>query len=174
VSVLRSAAVLGIQSGATVARLAGADDGEPYVAGMLAGGLVGTLAGDRWAAPRGVGTGEGLLVNAGHLAGSATALGVTYLVVDRIEENETALLLASTLGGFLGAGLVWRAVAFDHPRRPDRAARERPDTGVRAEIHALGILQGLWGSGSGLEPDRAPGSYRGAPPAVSPWITIRF
>ncbi len=165
VSVLRSVAVLGIQSGATVARLGGADDGIPYVAGMLAGGVAGTVAGDRWVGARGLGVGEGLLVNAGHLAGSATALGITYLVVDQVDGNETALLTASTLGGFLGAGLVWRAVADDAPRRDAGAAGRaatsgRPGDGVRVELHSLGVLTGVLGGNASGD--------------ASPWLTIRF
>ena len=185
VSVLRSAAVLGVQTGATVARLAGADDnGDPWVSGMLAGGVAGMVAGDRWVGPRGLGTGEGLLVNAGHLAGSATAAGITYLLVDDIGENLTALLTASTLGGMLGAGLVWSAVHDASPRTDGRAATGLSSALERwaIEIHPAGILQGtLPGPGREARGGRpgnpyGPGTSSATRPAASPpaWLTIRF
>jgi hypothetical protein len=174
VAALRSAAVLGVQTGFTTARLLGAeDDGEPYVAAMLAGGVASAWATDRWATPRGLDRGEGLLVNAGHLAGTATAAGITYLLVDAIDGNETALLLASTAGGILGAGLVWRAVA-DGPRRPDRSAAlptvpatgvgsRASQAGVSVQLHPVGILEGFRPAGSA---DRG---------VLQPtWLTIRF
>ena len=171
VSALRSATVAGVQTGATVARLAGVDEwGDPLVGAMLAGGLGGLVAGDRWMGPRGLSTGEGLLVNAGHLAGTATAAGLTYLLVNEIDGNETLLLSTSTLGGMLGAGLVWRAVVDNAPRRVGRSgagsldgvgrggglssrggAAGTPGTspgtpgswaGIRVELHPMGILQG--------------------------------
>ncbi len=175
VAALRSAAVLGAQVGFTTARLLGAEDeGEPFVAAMLAGGVASAWAADRWATPRGLDRGEGLLVNAGHLAGTATAAGITYLVVDEIDGNETALLLASTVGGILGAGLVWRAVA-DGPRREGRAPGLSPfPSGDRAanpagrisvEFSPVGILEGV-----ALGRPR-PDDARQAPPV---WFTVRF
>lgn len=179
VSVLRSAAVLGVQTGAAVARVAGADEeGDPWVAGMLAGGVVGLVAGDRWIGPRELGTGEGLLVNAGHLAGSATAAGITYLVVDDIGDNLTALLAASTLGGMLGAGLVWSAVHDGSPRRGGRAAHGLSSILERwaIELHPAGVVQGtLPGLGR-----RGVGRTSSAADAIGPaapapaWLTVRF
>lgn len=177
VSVLRSATVLGVQTGATVARVAGAgeDDGEAWVAGMLAGGLVGLAAGDRWAAPRGVDAGEGLLVNAGHLAGGAVAAGIVYLVVDDIGDHATSLLVGSTLGSALGAGLVWRAVTDGAPRRDGRlAARWAPaglPGGLSAEVHPAGILSGLSGRWEGPVGGAPARTWTGPPPV---WLTIRF
>ncbi|TVR66015.1 MAG: hypothetical protein EA422_02785 [Gemmatimonadales bacterium] len=167
VSALRSATIAGVQTGASAARLAGVDEwGDAVVGAMLAGGLGGLVAGDRWMGPRGLSTGEGLLVNAAHLAGTATAAGLTYLLVDEIDGNETLLLSASTVGGILGAGLVWRAVVDGAPRRvgslgngaPGRfgsispgtpspgsgGGATRPDApaGITVEVHPMGILQG--------------------------------
>jgi hypothetical protein len=179
VSVLRSATVLGIQTGATVARVAGADEeGEPWVTGMLAGGVVGLVAGDRWIGPRGLGTGEGLLVNAGHLAGAATAAGITYLLVDDIGDNLTALLTASTLGGVLGAGLVWNAVHEGSSRSEGRAGGGLSSIlePWAVEFHPVGVLQGTLPA---LGRDLAGGTWGGthaigratSPPA---WLTLRF
>jgi hypothetical protein len=179
VSVLRSAAVLGIQTGATVARLAGADEGgDPWVGGMLAGGVAGLVAGDRFVGPRGLGTGEGLLVNAGHLAGSATAAGITYLLVDDIGENLTALLTASTLGGMVGAGLVWNAVN-DGPRRGDGRRASGPAATLErwgVELHPAGILQGTLPSLRRDAALRTPGQPEGLAAGASPpaWFTLRF
>jgi hypothetical protein len=170
VSVLRSATILGVQTGATLAALSDTDQSEVAVASMLAGGILGTVGGDRWVGPRGLGTGEGLLVNAGHLAGSATALGITYLLVSEVDGNEKVMLTASTLGGWLGAGLVWRAVSDGAPRRPDRTGRlaqalER--SGV--EFHPSGILAGSLPRARGVGPQGP--DPRHEPPT---WLTIRF
>jgi len=167
VSVLRSATVLGVQTGATLATLAGTDDGEAFVGSMLAGGILGTVGGDLWIGPRGLRTGEGLLVNAGHLAGSATALGITYLVVSEVDGNEKAMFTASTLGGWLGAGLVWRAVTDGAPRRENRASQwAQALEGAGIELHPAGILAGSLPTASG--------SRSGAPTSPPTWLTIRF
>jgi hypothetical protein len=124
VSVLRSTIVLGVQTGASLASIGKAED-EGAVAAMLAGGLTTLALGDWMLGPRGLGTGEGLLVNAGHVAGSALALGLTYLLVDPSDNRESIFLTTSTLGGWAGAILVWRAVQPGDVRLPvvDRMSR---------------------------------------------------
>jgi hypothetical protein len=110
VSALRSAGILGAQIGATVTRATGTEDGQVIMAGTLAGGAVGIWAGNRFLSDRRLSNGEGLLINAGHLAGGATALGITYLVVEEMDDHPVLYLTTSTLGSVLGAGLVARAV----------------------------------------------------------------
>jgi len=151
VSALRSATVLGVQTGATLVRVAGGDDpsGDAWVGGMLAGGAIGTFAGDRWLGARGLNTGSGLLVNAGHLAGAATGAGLTYLVVDDIGESQALLLAASTLGGLAGAGLVWNAVNDGAPRREGRGGPPSSGTGLQSATPASrgsGAFRGTGGS----------------------------
>jgi hypothetical protein len=169
VSVLRSAGVLGMQVGATAARLGGADTGVPYVSGMLAGGVAAVVASDRWIGPQGLSTSEGLLVNAGHLAGAAAALGTTYLLVDDVGSHETALLTASTLGALAGAGLVWRAVAPSARRAPLRGgSASRGPGGMHLRLHPAGILEGWLGERG----PRTPGAPGGA--AAPTWLTLTF
>ncbi len=193
-AVLRSATVLGVQAGATGARLAGAneDRGPRWVTGMLVGGSLGLAASDRWIGARGLDGGEGLLVNAGHLAGGATAAGLTYLLVDDMGEAATPLLLASTLGSALGAELVRRAVTGSSPLRRDHdghgdaggggagrgnlQSAERPSAPPRHRsrfsltLHPEGVLQGA-------SPALLPASTqerRGGHTAVPTWVTVRF
>ncbi len=138
VSVLRSAIVLGVQTGATVASLAEAED-EGAVAMMLAGGLATLALADRGLGPRGLGTGEGLLVNAGHVAGSAVALGITYLLVDPSNSRESIFLTSSTLGGWAGAVLVWRAVRDGENRFPAVDRVSRALDGWHVTMHPGGV-----------------------------------
>jgi len=111
VSVLRSFGVLGAQTGSALARVAGGDDGEPIVAGALAGGLLSAVLADQWMGARNLGTGEGLLVNAGHVAGAATALGLTYLFTSDMDDRGALYMSTAAAGGWIGAGLVLRAVS---------------------------------------------------------------
>jgi len=146
VAVLRSAAVLGAQVGGTAVRAAGGDEGRAIAAGALGVWIGGVVLGDRWLKDVELSRGEGLLVNAGHLAGGATALGITYLIADDIDDHPVLYLTTSTIGSLLGAGLVWRAV------RPDGLLRARgdfgfrdpgvPETGPNWEVNATGLLLG--------------------------------
>jgi len=171
VSVLRSATVLGVQTGLTTAVLLDTEDDRTGVASMLIGGILATAASDRWIGPRGLGTGEGLLVNAGHVAGAVTALGITYLLVDEVDGNEKVMLTASTVGGVLGSGLVWRAVSDGADRRPDRRmgwARSLEEATL--EFHPQAILMGTLTEVRG----RSEGPMASHKPAPPPWLTIRF
>ncbi|TVP43755.1 MAG: hypothetical protein EA350_13260 [Gemmatimonadales bacterium] len=192
VSTLRSATVLGVQTGATLVRIAGDDPGgDAWVGGMLVGGILGTVAGDRWLGPRGLTTGAGLLVNAGHLAGAATGAGITYLIVDDIGDSEFLLLAASTLGGMAGTALVWNAVNDGAPQREGRAGRAAgpgpPGAGLRSGIPAPGPSMGGWRNAAvqvhpasilrGMVPGLAtPGAAGGEARHTAPasWVTIRF
>ncbi len=124
VAAFRSAGVLGAQVGATVTRAAGVEDARGIAAGALAAGWGGIALGDHLLRGVELSRGEGLLVNAGHLAGGATALGITYLIVEEIDEHPVLFLSTSTLGSLLGAGLVWRAV------HPDGVIRARGAMGT--------------------------------------------
>lgn len=134
VSALRSATILGAQAGLTTARLAGAED-RALAAGALVGGALGVALGDRLLEPLRFDTGEGLLINAGHLAGAALALGTTYLFVDEFENREKLYLSTSTAGALLGAGLVWRAVSGEA-----RTRTALGDSGVRVALHPTALL----------------------------------
>jgi hypothetical protein len=189
VSVLRSTTVLGAQTGGALARVAGGDRREPLVAGALAGGLLGIVAGDRWLPEAGLGTGEGLLVNAGHIAGSAAALGLTYLLTSEIEDQGALYLTTAALGGWLGAGVVYRAVSKDTPLRTGWAplgGSGLRGAGVTLDpaaliLSSLGALErpGTERPGTemrgtemrGIAPGGEEGMRTSPPPA---WLTIRF
>ncbi len=134
VAALRSSMILGAQLGATATRGVGVEEGRGIAAGALAGGLGGTALGDRLLAPRNLTRGEGLLVNAGHLAGGAVALGVTYLIVDDLDDRELLYLSTSTAGSILGAGFVWRSVASDAEARRGGGAGHEHARGKGPEL----------------------------------------
>src|SRR5690606_5706536 len=78
VHALRSAALLGTHSGLALTRAFGVRDDQALVAGALVGGLAGVALGNRQLRSNRFTAGEGLLVNAAHIAGGAAALGFTY------------------------------------------------------------------------------------------------
>ncbi|TVP77535.1 MAG: hypothetical protein EA352_03495, partial [Gemmatimonadales bacterium] len=110
VPALRSAMVLGTQSVVTATRLAGADDQRALAGAGLAGAVAGTVLGDRVLRDRELTIGEGLQLNAAHVAGGATALGLTYLAADEMGGRSRLYLATSTAGSLLGAGLMWRSM----------------------------------------------------------------
>jgi hypothetical protein len=114
---LRSAGILGAQVGLTSGRIA-TDEGRPLAGAALAGGIGGLALGTRLLRDRHFTEGEGLLVAAGHLAGGATALGLTYLAIEDIGENELTYLATGTLGSLAGAVLVARALDPGSARTP--------------------------------------------------------
>ncbi len=146
VSVLRSGGILGAQAGLTLARSA-TDNDRALVAGALAGGLGGLVGTNRLVRGRAFSNGEGLLVNAGHVAGAATALGITYLAVEEIDEHPLLYLAAATSGSLLGAGLVFRAVegGSGPAASSGGAARERPGSGATISVHPENFLLGVIG-----------------------------
>jgi hypothetical protein len=158
VTVLRSAALLGAQTGLSVASLV-TDDGRAGVGGALAGGIAGLALGAPWLSDRNFTSGEGLLIAAGHLGGGATSLGLTYLLVGDPDDHESTYLIASTLGSALGAGLVARAldpgsqVTGFSMRRGDSRAGGR---GVSLEVHPVALVGSLGSS------------------SAAPLVTIRF
>jgi len=171
VTVLRSGSVLGAQVGLTSVRL-GTDDGRALASGAVVGALGGTALAAPWLRDRHFSEGEGLLVAAGHLAGGATALGVTYLLVEDIDERGTTYLVTSTLGSLVGAGLVARALdpgsAPPPLRRPGSGGAAGNRGGVSVELHPAGVLQTLLGS---VQEDRSPGRSRNRD---APILTLRF
>ncbi|TVP56807.1 MAG: hypothetical protein EA351_07195 [Gemmatimonadales bacterium] len=152
VSALRSATLLGAQTGITLTRIAGVEENRALLSGALAGGLLGIAGGDRLLLPVALDSGEGLLINAAHLAGAALALGTTYLIVDDFDDREVLYLSTSTLGSLLGAGLVWRAVSDDARGRSASASgtggsRISGAGSTRVEVHPGALLQGWLHSG---------------------------
>lgn len=110
VAVLRSTGLLGAHFGLTLARATGSEDGQLLAGSAVVGGVAGIVGGNRLLREKRFSGGEGLLVNAGHIAGAAAALGVTYLVVEEVDQHPVLYLTMSALGSLLGAGLVYRAL----------------------------------------------------------------
>lgn len=158
VTVLRSAALLGAQTGLSAASFL-TDDSRAAVGSALAGGIAGLALGAPWLGDRRFTSGEGLLIAAGHLGGGATSLGITYLLVGTPDDHVSTYLVAGTIGSALGAGLVARALdpgseAAGFSMRPDL---DRGDArGVSLEVHPAALV----------------GSLVSSTPA--PMVTIRF
>ena len=152
VGALRSAGILGAQVGATLTHPA-SDEARAVVGGAIVGGLAGIVAGDRLVRERRFTRGEGLLINAGHLAGGATALGVTWLLAGEVDNNALLYLATSTAGSFLGAGLVYRALGtgsaptgFGAAAPAAGGGRQSARPGVSLTLHPENLfLSGLSG-----------------------------
>jgi hypothetical protein len=86
------------------------DDTRALAAGGLLGGIAGIYLGNRLLENKRFTVGEGLLINAGHLAGAVTALGATYLIQEDVDDNPLLYLSTSTAGSFLGAWIVYRSL----------------------------------------------------------------
>jgi hypothetical protein len=165
VRVLQSAGVLGAQLVAPLSWAAlhdgGYDEERAFAGILLAGAAGGLIAGNRWGMGAGLTPGDGLLVLAGHLAGGAGALGLTYLMDDGDGDRDATLYLTtSAIGSLAGAIFTFRAVrGHDGRARPEPSGR-----GVGVEVHPLALFTGALGD--------AGGSVR---PASTPTLlTVRF
>lgn len=147
VRVLQSAGILGVQLVAPLGYAALHDGGyaeERAFAGILvAGAAAGLAVGHRFGMDGGLTPGDGLLVLAGHLAGGAGALGLTYLLDD--DRGDATLYLAtSAVGSLAGAFFTYRAV------RPRDGARDADvgsaHAGPSVEVHPLALFSGFMGS----------------------------
>lgn len=182
VSVLRSVAVLGAQTGSALVRIAGGDEGEPTVAGALAGGLLGIYGSDRFFGELGLGTGEELLVNAGHIAGAASALGITYLLTSELEDRNALYMTTAEVGGWIGAGIVLRAVSGDTRLRTGMipgvgllGGGMQPRAGAGLTLDPAALILSSLGSGAPRDGARAGSEAEDRlRPAPLPWFTLRF
>lgn len=174
---LRSAGILGAQVGVTLGQALGIeterqegdlvlveDDTRVLAAGGLVGGIAGIYLGNRLLEDKRFTSGEGLLINAGHLAGGVTALGLTYLITEDLDDEPLLYLSTSTAGSLLGAWIVYRTLGGGSENLAARGGMGRGSTGegrggVSVAIHPQNLLLG-----SMSERNRAPG----------PLLTIRF
>ena len=167
---LRSAGILGAQVGLTAAQALGIeqervdwdvvvveDDVRALAAGGLLGGIAGIYLGNRLLEDKRYTMGVGLLINAGHLAGAATALGLTYLAVEEVEDNKLLYLTTGTLGSFVGAGLVYRSIG----------------TGT-ATLATTGGSRGREGISVALRPENLLLSLQRSDRETLPLVRIRF
>lgn len=157
VRVLQSSGLLGAQLVAPLAHAAlgdgGYDDERAFAGILVAGAAAGLYVGNRYGMRGELTPGDGLLVLAGHLAGGAAALGVTYLIDDG--SSDAPLYLAtSALGSLAGSILTYRAVRGG--AAPERAGS---GGGLDVQIRPLALLT--------ANPHVASG-------APAPWLTIRF
>lgn len=169
---LRSFAVLGAQAALPLAWAAFEDSGDghrPFAASLVAGSAATLWWGNRALRRTSLTGGEGLLVQAGHLAGGLIATGLTYLVVDDDGgDQELVYMSTSAAGSILGSLLTFGAVSagsrpsgaagpgggdlrgsggeVDSSGRTEGATSRRPPT---VEVH----LNGLWAP-LVLDPDR--------------------
>lgn len=155
---LRSAGILGAQVGVTLGHALGIererqegdlvfveDDTRVLAAGGLIGGIAGIYLGDRLLDDKRFTSGEGLLINAGHLAGAVTALGATYLVTDEIEDNSLLYLTTGTAGSILGAWIVYRTLGTGSENFSARAGDVGGTDGrggVSVALHPENLLLG--------------------------------
>ncbi len=169
---LRSTTALGGQLLLPVVELFVDDDRETwYAAGLLAGGVAGIAAGERLFRNESFSDSDGLLLNAGHVAGGLTALGLTWLAVGDDAENELVYLTTTALGSAAGFALTYRALA-DRSGADADAGRQGPAAdgplepperaGLRVRIHPLGLA-------GGLLLDRKTGR-----PVTTPLVTLSF
>ena len=172
-SALRSVGVLGAQAGVTIARVL-SEDGRVAAGIGLTGGIAAIAAGNRMLRDKRFSGGEGLLINAGHLGGGATALGLTYLIAEDVDRHELLYLTTSTIGSLLGAGLVSRALGNGSEdvgagRGRDSRLTFHPENLIVAGVELLRPTHRL-GSRSG------PGTWSSlaSPSARLPLVTFRF
>lgn len=175
---LLSAGVLGAQ---TLLPLAWAvfenDDREggekPFTASIIAGSAGGLWLGNRILRDYALTPSEGLLVQAGHVAGGLAALGITYLVDTDLDGDELLYFTTSTLGSLAGAYFTFRAVAKGSEAERSGASGEGGgarglaasaspprDRSPTVEVSALGaapvLLQGMGGGEGGAGRTRLP------------------
>lgn len=190
---LRSAGILGAQLGISAGR-AFTDEGRAIAGIGLVGGVAGIITGDRLVADRRLSSGEGLLVNAGHIAGAAGALGVTYLLTADVDGRELLYLSTSTVGSILGAGLVFGALgrgsddSATGPGRRNKGPADGPGTsfalgGTAVTVHPTNLVLAasalLRGPGEAAEPTgrfvpSAPTVARSFAGSVLPLVTLSF
>lgn len=116
-----------------------ADEGErALAASLVAGTAVGLWLGDRALEDRSLDGSDGLLVQAGHLAGGLGALGITYLLDGGQSADEVVYLGAAAVGSAVGSQLTFRALSGDALPRPGGA----PGEGLSIRVSPAGLLMG--------------------------------
>ncbi len=167
---LRSAALLGAQIGLPVAELTmeeGHDRNRRYAAGAVLGGVAGTAVGSRLLGGTSLSASDGLLLNAGQVAGSLGALGVTWLLASDEGADELLYTGAAAAGSALGLAVTYVTLGAGSPdaaEGTDRASASGRD-GIQVQLSPTALLTGM------LSPSRTP-SRR--PPPAAPLVTVRF
>jgi hypothetical protein len=146
------------------------DDAEHATAAMMVAGAWGGLfIGNRVLRRTSLSGGDGLLVLTGHVAGGLLALGLTYLVDDSEDIDDTVYLTTSAAGSMIGSLLTFNAVRSGQsaqqgtgPRAPERA---RGLASAQVTVHPEGVIAPLFGAGAGASSTRVVGS---------PLLTVRF
>lgn len=106
--ILRAAGLCGVLAGITAAD--GLELGRRGTAAtIMAGGVLGAVAGDRLVAGTDFSVGQSILVDLSGIAGGLAAAGLLYLVSPR-DWSERPYLLAATLGAGTGLGVSYRAL----------------------------------------------------------------
>lgn len=119
-----------------------ADGGEKgFAASLVAGSAAALWLGNRVLRRRSLSDSDGLLVQAGHLAGGALAGGLTYLFDDG-QSDEVLYMTTTALGSVAGSVLTFNTVAADSPARPGEGGADR---GATVEISPAGLWAPLLG-----------------------------
>lgn len=166
---LRSTTALGGQLVLPVVELFVDSDSDRdtwYAGGLLAGGVAGIAVGERLFRDQSFSGGDGLLLNAGHVAGGLTALGLTWLAVGDEAEDELLYVTTTALGSAAGFALTYRALAGRRGREsgsgPEDGAPDGQDRrGMTLQVHPLGLTGALLPPGGDL-------------PRSAPLLSIRF
>lgn len=184
VSVLRSAILLGAEVGVPVAELTVGDSdrrGRRWAAGAVIGGVAGLAGGASFLGKKRFTPSQGLLMNAGQIAGGMVAVGATWLITPH-GGNELLYAGAAALGSAAGLALTYRALSVRERigARSDaapgrRTVRRSTSGGQRASSHGTDGVQielrpaallGAWSPSGG-------GRSRPARP-LAPFLTLRF
>jgi hypothetical protein len=178
---LRSFGLLGAQAllpvveGLVETEDAGDEAEQAIAASAVAGAAVGLFVGNRVLRRTSLSGGDGLLVLAGHVAGGLAALGLTYLLDDSEDIDDTVYLATSAAGSAIGSLLTFRAVRGGGPDASGDASR-RPARGSRLAAAEVTITpQGALPALLGARVRRDGGAAATAARLVgAPVLTIRF
>ena len=172
---LGAQALLPVVEGLVETEDAGDEAEQAIAASAVAGAAVGLFVGNRVLRRTSLSGGDGLLVLAGHVAGGLAALGLTYLLDDSEDIDDTVYLATSAAGSAVGSLLTFRAVRGGGPDPTGEASRGRARgrglSAAEITITPQGALPALIGARARRGHDPA---AIGAPRAGVPLLSVRF
>ena len=159
---------------------------QAIAASAVAGAAAGLFLGNRVLRRTALSGGDGLLVLAGHVAGGLAALGVTYLLDDSEDIDDTVYLTTSAAGSAIGSLLTFRAVRGGRSDTSGEAAGGGAGRGLAAglggaagrglaaaevTVSPAAAVAALLQRGAARRPDVGSSA---APSVSAPVLTIRF
>jgi hypothetical protein len=113
--VWQAVGALGAYIPVAVIDLSNPDKEKPYIAGSMAGAVVGLAAGYYMIRDKDFSTNQGIMINLGELAGGLTGFGLAYLLSSKDKENQDdkshLFLLSGAAGATAGLWLTYRSFA---------------------------------------------------------------